>query len=255
MKERDFDRMMNPLDVQPGLDELPDFVANDTYLALKASCTNAYEVMNLQRTHRYSVADLKAVIDRYADLAHKADRLMHLYAANDAFVFRYMDLCERYAALEDYRQVAEPLLKEWLGMECYTPVSAFPVWKEAYSAMYENTYFVAEFWEFRNSYECIREASMFLEFDTKKAQKAILEYHQDQVNTTIHSTSWAEKYHELYDRIHDFFGMNFIDYACEEDYNYLYSFKIAKKELKVMLEFASYMADFRHRLLQSHLQF
>jgi hypothetical protein len=45
------------------------------------------------------MADLKEVIDRYADLAHQADRLLRLYAANDAFVYHYMDLCERYAEL------------------------------------------------------------------------------------------------------------------------------------------------------------
>jgi hypothetical protein len=99
MNNQNFNRMLDPLDVQPGLDELLGFVPDEEYLELKEACAEAYVVLHLQRTHRYSMADLKEVIDRYADLAHQADRLLRLYAANDAFVYHYMDLCERYAEL------------------------------------------------------------------------------------------------------------------------------------------------------------
>jgi hypothetical protein len=53
MNMQDFDRMVNPLDVQEGLDELPGFVPDEAYISLRDACAKAYVSMQLQRTHRF----------------------------------------------------------------------------------------------------------------------------------------------------------------------------------------------------------
>ena len=254
MENRDFDRMLNPLDVQAGLDELSGFVPDDAYLALKASCSNACLVMNLQRTHHYSIKELKELTDRYADLAHRADSLLRIYSANDAFVFRFMDLCERYAELEGYLQIVKPLLAKWNEMEHITSVDVFDQWKNCYSAMYEKTYFVTEFLNFRNSYESIREASWFLEFDTKMAKRAIYDYHDLHVAENLSSPYWRYRYTDLYERIRENLGLYYLTGGHSEDYLYVFGFKIVKMELKVLLEFVELMADYHHQILKLHLK-
>jgi hypothetical protein len=86
MNVQDFDRMMNPLDVQEGLDELPGFVPDEAYISLRDECAKAYVSMQLQRTHRFSMADLKAVIDRFEGLARRADQVMRYYVGTWNYV-------------------------------------------------------------------------------------------------------------------------------------------------------------------------
>ena len=254
MMKQGFSRLSNPFDMQPGIDEHPDFVPDASYLQLCDACLRAYEVLNLQRIHRYSMKELKELTDRYADLAHRSDSLLRLYSANDAFVFRFMDLCERYAELEGYLQIVKPLLAEWNEMEHIISVDVFDQWKNCYSAMYEKTYFVTEFLNFRNSYESIREASWFLEFDTKMAKRAIYDYHDLHVAENLSSPYWRYRYTDLYERIRENLGLYYLTGGHSEDYLYVFGFKIVKMELKVLLEFVELMADYHHQILKLHIK-
>ena len=99
---RGFNRTIDPLDVQPGLDELPGFVPDAAFVQLKNDCAHAHDALILKHKHLYSLAELKQLTERYESLLKQADSLMHLYATQEAFVFQYIALCERYAELQAY---------------------------------------------------------------------------------------------------------------------------------------------------------
>ena len=113
-------------------------------------------------------------------------------------------------------------------MEHITSVDVFDQWKNCYSAMYEKTYFVTEFLNFRNSYESIREASWFLEFDTKMAKRAIYDYHDLHVAENLSSPYWRYRYTDLYERIRENLGLYYLTGGHSEDYLYVFGFKIVK---------------------------
>jgi len=139
-------------------------------------------------------------------------------------------------------------------MEHIISVDVFDQWKNCYSAMYEKTYFVTEFLNFRNSYESIREASWFLEFDTKMAKRAIYDYHDLHVAENLSSPYWRYRYTDLYERIRENLGLYYLTGGHSEDYLYVFGFKIVKMELKVLLEFVELMADYHHQILKLHLK-
>ncbi len=58
MKKQELNRLRNPFDLLAGKDEHPDFVLDAAFLALRDACTRAFEVLNLQRTQRYSIVEL-----------------------------------------------------------------------------------------------------------------------------------------------------------------------------------------------------
>lgn len=237
-----FDRLENPLDIQPGLDELPDFVPDEAYLSLKSACAEAYVVLNLQRTHHYSMADLKSVIDRYADLAHQADRLLRLYAANDAFVYRYMDLCERYSELELYLLRANEFILKRSSSATWT-IQEVVQFRDAHSAMYDQVFYVTEFTDFKWNYDWTNEAAMFLELDSSNARSAMW---ADNVSC---GPKWIRRFSELYERINENLGLEYF-YCCEEkyveDHFDVFRFKIPKTELKEMLTFQAKMGELRY---------
>ncbi len=242
MKAQKFDRMENPLDVQPGLDELPDFVPDNSYLELKSACAEAYVALHLQRTHRYSMADLKEVIDRYADLAHQADRLLRLYAANDAFVYRYMDLCERYAELEQFMKVSDQFTTAvFEGCEIRSIQEVVQL-KDAHSAMYERVYFVKEFEDFRFHFQMCREAALFLTLDTKNVQTALRDFNY------MSELGWINYYDELFERINEMLGLEYFPFNTDyRPYFYVQCFRVAKREVTVMLQFLEKMGELRHQ--------
>jgi len=237
-----FDRMENPLNVQPGLDELPDFVPDEAYLELKSACVEAYVALHLQRTHRYSMAELKEVIDRYADLAHQADRLLRLYAANDAFVYRYMDLCERYAELEQYLLRANEFILKRSSAAAWT-IKEVVQFRDSHSAMYDQVFYVTEFADFKWNYDWFNDAAMFLELDTENARAALRNWH-----ITCES-KWIRRFSDLFVRINDELGLNYF-YSCEnsevDDCFVVNQLKIPKIELKDMLEFQTKMGELRY---------
>lgn len=241
MKVQDFNRMENPLDVQPGLDELSGFVPDEAYLELKAACAEAYVVLHLQRTHRYSMADLKEVIDRYADLAHQADSLLRLYAANDAFVYHYMDLCERYAELEQYLLRANEFILKRSSAATWI-IKEVVQFRDAYSAMYDQVFYVTEFADFKWNYDWFNEAAMFLELDTENARAALRNLH------ITCEAKWIRRFSDLFDRINDELGLNYF-YCCEDnaedDFFVVHRLKIQKSELKDILEFQAKMGEVR----------
>jgi hypothetical protein len=236
-----FNRMENPLDVQPGLDELPDFVPDEAYLELKSACAEAYVILNLQRTHRYSMAELKAVIDRYADLAHQADRLMRFYAVNDAFVYHYMDLCERYAELEAYLVRAQDFIARRSSSEFWTIKEVVQL-RDAHSAMYDQVFFVTEFADFKWNYDWTQEAALFLELDTANARSAMW------AENVSCRPKWIRRFSELFERINENLGLEYF-YCCEENYAEehfdVFRFKIPKTELTEMLAFQAKMGEVR----------
>ncbi|MFM6937863.1 MAG: hypothetical protein ACKOXH_09310, partial [Aquirufa sp.] len=201
--------MGNPFELQAGLDELPDFVPDEAYLELKSACAEAYIAVNLQRIHRYSMADLKGVIDKYQALAHRADALMRYYASNDAFVYRYMDLCERYAALEGYMQDSDRLnITLFESGEIHTLQEIVQL-KDAHAAMYEQVYFVHEFSDFRFHFEICREAALFLTLDAKNAQTALMDFN---IMTEI---GWINYYEELFERINEMLGLEYFPFNTD----------------------------------------
>ncbi len=254
MKEIDFDRMSNPLDVLEGLDELPDFEPDADYLQLKQACARAYEAMCLQRIHRYSMEELKELIDVFADLATRADAVLHLYSANDAFVQQYMEVCERYEELKRYEVDIQGLMETCAQQDSITPTLFFGQWKEAYSALYDHTYFVTEFLRFRRTYENIRDISWFLEFDTQRALKALREYANYQMAGELLPSYWGYRYGELYDRIKENFELQYLQGNPVTEYLNLSGFKVAKSEVRVLLQFFNVMTDFEYQLLKSHIQ-
>lgn len=241
MEMLNFDRMENPLDVQPGLDELPGFVPDDAYWGLKAACAEAFEAMHVQRIHRYSIAELKQLIDRYADLASKADAVMSLYAANDAFICRHIDICERYADLEDYMQVSDRFTTSLFESSEIRSIQEVVQLKDAHSAMYEQVYFVAEFSDFRFHFEICKEAALFLSLDTKNVQTALRDFNY------MSELGWINYYQELFERINEMLGLNYFPFNTEyRPYFYVQCFKVAKEEVSVMLEFLAKMGELRH---------
>jgi hypothetical protein len=242
MNIQDFDRMVNPLDVQEGLDELPGFVPDEAYISLRDECAKAYEFMQMQRTHRFSMADLKAVIDRFEGLARRADQVMRYYGANDGFICRYMELCERYAELEGYLVRAEEFIARRISAEFWT-ISAVVAFKDAHSAMYDNTYFVEEFKDFRWNYDWTREAALFLELDSANARSAMWDW-----NVSC-EYKWIRQHSELFDRINEGLGLYYY-YCCADsdpdDYFDVYRFRISKAELKDMLTFQAKIGELRH---------
>ena len=242
METLDFDRMENPLDVQPGLDELPDFVPDDAYLELKSACAEAYVALHIQRTHRYSMAELKEVIDRYADLAHQADKHLRLYAANDAFVYRYMDLCERYAELEQFMKVSDQFTTTiFEGCEIRSIQEVVQL-KDAHSAMYERVYFVKEFEDFRFHFQMCREAALFLTLDTKNVQTALRDFNY------MSELGWINYYDELFKRINEMLGLEYFPFNTDyRPYFYVQCFRVAKREVTVMLQFLEKMGELRHQ--------
>jgi len=241
MTTKDFDRMQDPFDVQPGLDELPDFVPDEAYVALKSACSEAYVVLNLQRTHRYSMADLKEVIDRFADLAHQADGLIRFYAANDAFVYRYMDLCERYAELEQFLLRANEFISKRSLATIWT-IKEVLEFRDAHSAMYDQVFYVTEFADFKWNYDWTQEAAMFLELDTANARSAMW------AEGISCGPKWIRRFYELYERINENLGLEYF-HCCEEKYAEehfdVFRFKIPKTELKEMLTFQAKMGEVR----------
>lgn len=241
MKDPLFDRLSNPFDAQAGLDELPDFVPDEAYFTLKEACIRAYEVMHMQRKHRYSMVELKAVIDRYADLAHQADRLMRFYAVNDAFVYHYMDLCERYAELEDYLIRANEFIQK-RSSDVFWTIKEVVQLRDAHSAMYDQVFFVAEFADFKWNYDWTHEAAMFLELDTANARSAMWAEH------VSCGPKWIRRFTELFERINENLGLEYF-YCCEENYTEehfdVFRFKIPKTELNEMLTFQAKMGEVR----------
>jgi hypothetical protein len=193
--------------------------------------------MILQRTHRYSIAELKELIDRFEVLAKQADGVMRLYAANDAFVFRYMDLCERFAELERYIVRAQDFIERRASTEFWT-IQDVVDFREAHSALHENTFFVQEFKDFRWNYDWTREAALFLELDTANARSAIWDW-----NVSC-EYKWIRRFSELFDRINEGLGLDYF-YCCKDtdadDHFEVYRFKIMKIELKEMLAFQAKM--------------
>lgn len=249
----EFDRLENPLDLQPGLDELPGFIPDSEYMLLRDDCSKAYEILKRQRKPRYSMKELKEIIDVFSVLAKKADKALRFYAANDAFVFLYYDLCERYAELDAYWKTVESQIKFWNDMEKIVPVHHFNLWEKEFSAIYENTYFVSEFQKFRYCFESVQEACWFLEYDTKLAQRAIREYEELRVieNLTT-STYWGYRYGDLFERVRENLGLEYLSGMRVDDHLHLFGFAIAKKDLRELLQFVDLMADYYHQILKLH---
>jgi hypothetical protein len=238
---QNFDRMANPLDVQEGLDELPGFIPDEAYIILRDACAKAYEAMHLQRIYRYSIAELKQLIDRYADLARKADAVMRFYGANDAFICRYMEICERYAALEGYMQISDQLTYTLFESGEIRTIKQVVELRDSHSAMYEQTYFVKEFSDYRFHFEICREAALFLTLDTKNAQTALRD-----VNV-LSEIGWINYYQELFERINEMLGLLYFPFNTDyRDYFHVQCFKIDKMELLDMIHFMEKMGELRH---------
>jgi hypothetical protein len=241
MNVQDFDRMMNPLDVQEGLDELPGFVPDEAYISLRDECAKAYVSMQLQRTHRFSMADLKAVIDRFEGLARRADQVMRYYGANDGFICRYMEICERYAALEGYMQISDRLTYTLFESGEIRTIKQVVELRDSHSAMYDQTYFVKEFSDFRFHFEICREAALFLTLDTKNAQTALRD-----VNV-LSEIGWINYYQALFERINEMLGLLYFPFNTDyRDYFHVQCFKIDKMELLDMIHFMVKMGELRH---------
>lgn len=255
MKTLDYDRFINPFDALPGLDEMPDFIADTQYLQLKNATSLAFQALKLKRKHRYSMEELKAVLDQFADLFKQADAVLKYYSANDSFVYHYVDLCEHYATLERHLSSVASLVEIGNNWDHHSSVKDLFKWKEEFSAIYENTYFVAEFSSFRHIYENIRDAAWFLEYDTIAAKKALQKYAA--IDTAEDQTDlifWVYEYYELYERIRDRFMLDSIFGDPISDYLPIYQFLIPKSEVRTMLDFFERMSDYQYQRLKSHLR-
>ncbi len=242
MQALNFDRMENPLDVQLGLDELPDFVPDEAYLALRAACFQAYEVMHIKRIHRYSMAELKGLVDRFEDLAQQADGVMRMYAANDSFICRYMEICERYAALKEYMLVSDRFTTTIFDCDDFRKIEEVVKLKDEHFGMYDQVYFVTEFEDFRFHFEICREATLFLTLDTKNAQTALRDFNY------MSELGWINYYQELFERINEMLGLEYFPFNTDyKPYFYVQCFRIAKEEVSVMLEFLAKMGELRHQ--------
>ncbi len=238
---QDFDRMANPLDVQAGLDELPGFVPDVAYLQLKSACWKAYEALNVKRIHRYSMEELKALIDTYSDLAKEANASLRFFATNECFVYLYYDLCERYAALEDYMRISDQLTYTLFESGEIRTIKQVVELRDSHSAMYEQTYFVKEFSDYRFHFEICREAALFLTLDTKNAQTALRD-----VNV-LSEIGWINYYQELFERINEMLGLLYFPFNTDyRAYFHVQCFKIDKMELLDMIHFMGKMGELRH---------
>lgn len=128
MKEKDFDRTIDPFEWKPGLDAAPDFIPDDEYSDLLHRCDAAYADILTGDVLNYRMVEIKAVIDQYTDLFHEVEKELKYYEGFDRFFYLFDAVFTSYLfmdkegwnaffALDDYKKFdmsVERNLTNWL---------------------------------------------------------------------------------------------------------------------------------------------
>lgn len=128
MKEKDFDRTIDPFEWLPGLDAAPDFIPDAEYTDLLQRCDAAYADILSGEVLNYRMVEIKAVVNQYTELFHEVEKVLKYYEGYDRFFYLFDAVFTAYLfmdkegwnaffALDDYGKFdmsVERNLTNWL---------------------------------------------------------------------------------------------------------------------------------------------
>lgn len=89
MKEKDFDRTIDPFEWLPGLDAAPDFIPDAEYTDLLQRCDAAYADILSGEVLNYRMVEIKAVVNQYTELFHEVEKVLKYYEGYDRFFYLF----------------------------------------------------------------------------------------------------------------------------------------------------------------------
>ncbi|MCL9968074.1 MAG: hypothetical protein NBV56_01985 [Aquirufa antheringensis] len=100
MKEKDFDRTIDPFEWLPGLDAAPDFIPDAEYTDLLQRCDAAYTDILSGEVLNYRMVEIKAVVDQYTELFHEVEKELKYYEGFDRFFYLFDAVFTAYLFLD-----------------------------------------------------------------------------------------------------------------------------------------------------------